>query len=367
MLTKCLIAAGLTLSFGVSVAAAQSCGGTYTVKRGDTLSQIADANYKDARKWSAIYGNNLKKIGDNPNAINIGQKLSLSCIGGLPTGLDGGTDVTEASGAVEAAPAKKAEVADAPVMKSDEPRKITLVTAGDFSPFTEPDMRGGGMFNEIVTSTMNASAAADNYKIYWVNDWASHLKTLVNDHIIDLGYPWYKPDCASTPDNFRCLNLVYADPMFETLILLFTDKKRPLIFNEDNDIVGKTLCRPSGYFTHDLDKNGRNWLRDGKITLKRPAAVAKCFEMLEDGEVDAIAINEFTGRGAIKTLGLEEKVDVVASRPLSIEGLHIVVHKDHPQADELIAMINSSFENIRDSGQYQEIIDAHMSKSWEDF
>jgi polar amino acid transport system substrate-binding protein len=367
MLTKYLMAASLTLSLGVSAAAAQSCGGTYTVKRGDTLSQIADANYKDARKWSAIYGNNLKKIGDNPNAINVGQKLNLSCIGGLPIGLEDAVIATSTTAEI-ITDVTKAEVKDElPILKDNERRTIRLLTADDYAPFTDRKFENGGLFNDIVNVAIKSGAAADNYKIYWVNDWAVHLDTLLTDKVMDMGYPWYQADCAATPDEYRCKNFLFADPMFEVLILLFTDKKRPFVFNSDADIIGKKLCRPAGYFFHDLEKNGRNWLRDGKVELIQPVSVEDCFDMLQSGEVDAVAMNEFTGRTAIKTLDLADKVDVVASRPLSIEGLHVIVHKSHPQAEELIDVINTGFKNIKASGEYQKVIDTHMSKIWEDF
>ena len=77
------------LSIAVT-ASAQSCGGIYKIKGGDTLSGIADNQYEDARKWSAIFNANREQIGDSPNKIRVGQRLNLPCINGLPTGLEGG-------------------------------------------------------------------------------------------------------------------------------------------------------------------------------------------------------------------------------------------------------------------------------------
>ena len=86
--------------------------------------------------------------------------------------------------------------------------------------------------------------------------------------------------------------------------------------------------------------------------------------MLEDGRVDAVALNEFTGRTAIKDLGLEDRVEIVQTRPLSIEGLHVLVNKAHPNGEALLALINSGLAAIKDSGEYQSIIDTHMSMIW---
>lgn len=69
----------------------------------------------------------------------------------------------------------------------------------------------------------------------------------------------------------------------------------------------------------------------------------------------------------MKDLGLKDQVEVVQGRPLSIEGLHVLVHKEHPSADALLSTINGGLDAIKLSGAYQQVIDRHMSKIWADF
>ena len=64
-----LFGALIALGFSFSHASAETCGGVYKIKRGDTLSQIADGLYKDARKWTAVYNANTAVIGDSPNRV----------------------------------------------------------------------------------------------------------------------------------------------------------------------------------------------------------------------------------------------------------------------------------------------------------
>ncbi|WSY16466.1 LysM peptidoglycan-binding domain-containing protein [Embleya sp. NBC_00896] len=54
-----------------------STSGRYTVKAGDTLSDIASKNGVKGG-WKALYNANKSAIGDNPNLINIGAKLAFS-------------------------------------------------------------------------------------------------------------------------------------------------------------------------------------------------------------------------------------------------------------------------------------------------
>lgn len=366
MVTRCLIAMGVSLVFGASAAVAQTCGGNYTVKGGDSLSLIADSLYKDAKKWTAIHQGNVGKIGSNPDSIRVGQTLRLACIGGLPLGLEGGTVQAAATSTSDTAVVQTSSSASAAVQVAATARKIKLVTADDYAPFTDRKLPGGGLITEVVDSAMKNNPSVNDFGIYVVNDWSSHLDPLLTDAVMDLAYPWYKPDCKAMPDNWRCQNLHFSEPMFEILVLLFTSKDRPFSFNSDADMAGKTLCRPKGFFTHDLEGNGRLWLTNGTVKLKQPITMANCFEMLQSGEVDAVAINEFSGRTAIKDLELGDKVNVLP-KPLSIEGLHVVVGKSHPQADEMLTLINDGLGSLKASGDYQRIIDSHMTRIWESF
>ncbi|MFG2054448.1 transglycosylase family protein [Micromonospora sp. NPDC048930] len=53
-----------------------SSGGTYAVKPGDTLSEIADA-HNLAGGWQALYERNKRVVGDDPGLIFPGQRLRL--------------------------------------------------------------------------------------------------------------------------------------------------------------------------------------------------------------------------------------------------------------------------------------------------
>ncbi|HBQ35259.1 MAG TPA: peptidoglycan-binding protein LysM [Rhodobacteraceae bacterium] len=359
MLKKLLTVAAVAAGLSQGAAQAETCGGVYKVKRGDSLSLIADQHYKNAGMWTAIHQNNLKAIGKNPASIRVGMKLRLTCINGLPTGLTGGTDVT-------AAAATAAPVVVAPGTAASR-KKISILVADEYKPFMDRSLPNGGLVIDVMQQVMKTAAPAEGFAFHWVNDFSAHLEPLLSNALLDVGVPWLRPACESTPDVYRCKNFDFSEPMFEMLILLFTNKNKPIAFNSDADIVGLNLCRPAGYYTHDLDKGGRNWVSQSKITLTRPDSVNDCFELLGEGKVDAVVINEFTGRAAIKELNMKDVVKIIDTRPLSIEGLHVLVHKTHPRGKELIATINAGLKKIKETGQYQKIIDVHMTRIWSDF
>lgn len=339
-------------------AAAQGCGGDYTVKRGDSLSGIADSQYKDAGKWTAIHSANLDKIGENANSIRVGMKLRLRCIDGLPTGLAGATDVA-------AAPAP-APLVVAPGNAATR-RKINILTGGDFWPFTDKAMPNGGILADVVQAAMEAADPTQGFAIHWVDDWAAHHEPLLSNALLDIGFPWFKPDCAADPETYRCANLIFSESMFEVLMLLFVSKDRPFAFNSDADMQGRVICRPSGYSTYIFDQQGRNWLRDGVITLEVGASPGECLRLLDEGKVEGAVLNEFLGRGKIAELGLSDRVVVAQGQPISIDGNHMVAHKSHPEGPALLAVFEEGLARIKEDGTYREIIDAHMNRVWAGF
>ena len=51
----------------------------YTIKAGDTLSQIAQEYYgsQEREKWMAIFEANKEVIGDSPSALKVGQVIRI--------------------------------------------------------------------------------------------------------------------------------------------------------------------------------------------------------------------------------------------------------------------------------------------------
>lgn len=50
---------------------------TYTVKPGDTLSDIAEAEMGDAKRWPELYAANKDAVGENPDLIHPGLVLKI--------------------------------------------------------------------------------------------------------------------------------------------------------------------------------------------------------------------------------------------------------------------------------------------------
>ncbi|WP_147103711.1 transporter substrate-binding domain-containing protein [Tateyamaria sp. syn59] len=344
-LRKVAAASVMSLGFG---SAAAACQPSVLVAPGDTLFSIAEDQLGDLSRWSLIFYNNPDIQGGSLLDLPAGAVLSIPC-----------PDVA----AQPAAPAPLVQADPKPLQQETE-AEIKLVTASNYAPFTDLNWPGQGMLTELVNAAFEATPNPLTYSIEWENDWSRHLFPMLDSKEFDMGFPWFKPDCDGNPSNERCANFHFSDPLVDLVILLFARSDAPLTFEQDSDLHGKTLCRPEGYFTHDLDRADRRWLTDGLVTLKQPATPDDCFAMLVAGEVDAVALNEFLGVQKMFELGLTDQVAPL-SRPVSIEGLHVLISKSHWRGTAHLYRFNAGLARLKQSDRYNEIVSRHLALFWD--
>ncbi len=237
--------------------------------------------------------------------------------------------------------------------------QLKLLTGGHYAPFTDQDLPGEGMVTELVHAALDITPSPLTYSVTWENDWSRHLFPLLSDKTFDLGFPWLKPDCQATPTDERCTNFLYSDPLMILPIMLFVREDNQFRFQSDADIVGKRLCRPQGYFTHDLERSDRRWLSKGLITLVEGKDPADCLKQVLMGNVDAATINLFLGATLTLEMGLRNAI-LPLERPLSQEGLYVVTSKAHWRGKSHLNQINAGLQKLKDEGRYHEIVSRHM-------
>ena len=105
-------------------------------------------------------------------------------------------------------------------------------------------------------------------------------------------------------------------------------------------------------------------MKDGKVVLMRPPTVDECFRLLDNGTVDGVVEAELAGRASITSLGLGDKVSMI-DQPIALTTYHALVSKSHPHARTILYYVNSSLEKLRDSGEYDRIVERHLARFWE--
>jgi polar amino acid transport system substrate-binding protein len=368
-----LSAAVLTQVLG---AQAQTCGSDYTIKEGESLADIAARVYGSSSQWPMIFYANQDRMGTNASMLVPGLAVRIPCMSGQTP--------EPATAPVTSAPAPEPLPAPAKatggvvssggggIELSSVVRQIQFLTADGYTPFTDRSLPSGGMITQIVTSSMDLikeqSGGSFRYNVSWVNDWAAHLNPLLITRAFDAGYPWLKPDCEhlaelSKDAKYRCQKFFFSDPLYEVFTVLFVKADSPITFAKDDEIIGKTLCLPVGQSTHELDKGGRNWVKENKISLLRPQNAEECFRLLDSGAVNAVVTPDLTGKSVAAALGMSDKVKSL-TRPVAIGTLHVIVPKTHPHASTMLYYINTAVGKLRDSGEYDKIVDNQMSRFW---
>jgi polar amino acid transport system substrate-binding protein len=343
---------------------AQTCGTDYALKPGDTLADIARTVYGKASQWSVIYYANQDRLGDSTTLLVPGRSLKIPCLPGQSK---------PATPALVETPPSPAQTTEAALFQlSSMLKRIEFLTAEGYAPFTGRDLPQGGMLIDILQASMNLikeqAKGAFDYQVSWVNDWSAHLNPLLITRALDAGIPWSKPDCT-TPQfldragQYICQKFFFSDPFYESMTVLFVRNDGSFNFDRDEQIAGKTLCRTKGWSTYDLDKGGRNWVKDGKVTLMQPPRAEDCFRLLDEGTVDAVVIAELTGLAVAGTMGMSDRVHP-ASRPVNIETMHVIIAKTHPNARTMLYYVNSSLARLKETGDYDAITIKHLEQFW---
>ncbi len=332
---------------------AQTCGSDYVIKEGESLADIAARVYGDPSRWTLIFWANQEGTAAGGSPIRPGSSIRIPCLGAKQPG---GTSREPGGGNT----------------LFSVVRKIEFLTADGFPPFTDRSLPNGGVITHLVSASMDLMkehvAGSFNYRMSWVNDRAAHVNSLLVTPAFDAGFPWLKPDCDHAADFSQdvvesCRNFLFSDPIYEIFTALFVRSNSPIMFASDDEIVGKTLCQPAGYSTYELDKGGRNWVKDNKVILLRPQTIEECFRLLDSGAVNAVVTADLTGKAVAATLRLSDRVKALP-RPVAIGTLHVIVPKAHPHAATVIYYINAAVAKLKESGEYDRIVDSHLSRFW---
>ncbi len=351
-----------------TTAGAQTCGTEYKIKEGETLAQIAARVYGNPAQWTVIFYANQDRLGTNASLLVPGLAITLPCIGGASP-----PSASQQQNATAPAQQAQSPSADTPIMISTMVRRVEFLTADGYAPFTGRSLEGGGMLTDVITSAMNIvkqeAKGRFDFGISWVNDWSAHLNPLLLTRAFDVGFPWSRPDCDSgapldASSQFRCRRFFFSDPLYEVITSLFVRNNSAITSLQSEKINGATFCLPAGQPTFELDEGGRNWVKDGKVTLMRPPTVDECFRLLDNGTVEGVVTTEFSGRASIISLGMVDRIRML-DQPVALTPLHVVISKSHPHARTILYYVNTALGKLRDSGDYDMIIARHLDRFWD--
>lgn len=338
---------GAALSVGMigttPVQAQEQCA-TYTIVRGDTLSQIADR--AEVRGGFQILFNANTDVLENPNVVEIGQVLQIPCAdGSLPNAT---------STRVAATPA----ITEPTPTTTTPARALRIITGSGYAPFTDEDLEGGGALTLMVNRAIVEGNPDQEFSINFVNDWGAHLDSLLPTGAMDMTFPWFRPDCSkvaflSEASANRCTQFNHSEPLYDALVGYYTLNDSAYASAASyTELKGARLCRPEAWFTFDLEAEQ---LMPPNVELVRPVPQDGCWQLLLDGDVDVVTLDALPAEEDYRELGLADlitNIDALASK----QTMHVFVSKDNAFANEALPIINAGLEELRLSGEWFEIV-----------
>lgn len=224
---------------------------------------------------------------------------------------------------------------------------IKLATAGDFAPFTDEDWKNQGMIVEILDHVLRVAKL--DAEIDFHDGWGQ-LFSDTEAGRYDATFPWYYSDD-------RAARFFVSDALAATYVMPYVSKAKNFSVLNRMDLAGYRLCRPEGYFTHDLVEI----LEQPGTELILATSLDECFRMLETDEVDVVPVDLFSAKNAIaRVFPTEDKVQqlgIVFSR----QSMHVLIPRNHPQGAELNARINKALAKLEMRGVLQAIRQNHTA------
>jgi polar amino acid transport system substrate-binding protein len=152
---------------------------------------------------------------------------------------------------------------------------------------------------------------------------------------------------SATPERY-----LWTDPMVESEDRLIYRKSTPLVFNQIEDLFGKTIGTHLGYYYPRLEGHFEN----GSIIRADTQSEASMLKMLLLGRTDAVVINQLVALWVIKTELNMSHTDFSFSKQIVDQaGYRIMFSRQH-QWEPFIKAFNSDLDAMKQDDRLYRII-----------
>lgn len=347
-LKKVVMSATAATALSAGAAAAQEACTNYTVQDGDTMATIAIAAYGTSN-YQPIFNANRNVI-TNPNSLAPGLVLALPCEdGSLPNG-------QSAQELIAAEEQRAASVTRSNVYAPP----IKLVAGNGWAPYTSEALTGGGIMTRLATTSLQRAGNGRDFSVSFVDDWGSHLTTLLPIGAFDVSLAWTIPDCTnrsyewSDETEARCTQFVATVPVYDVVGGFYTlPESEYANASTYAELEGSTICRMAGWSMVVLEEVGLN---RNNTTVIQPTTARECLDAVLTGSADIAAFEIELFAVTMKEMGLTS-ADIIENPYVStLSGMSFLAHRSNPFAREYIAMMNKGLNEMRESGEWYAII-----------
>jgi hypothetical protein len=290
----------------------------YTVQLGDNIDRIARSFYDDVSKASEIYAANPTI--EKGSVLRVGTELIIPTLS----------------------------------KKEDDAIAITIGASELFAPFSQANLYNGGMITDIVNTIYEQMGRKT--EINYVPN--NQLRGVTFNGRTEVSYPLTK----NTNDQMLFL---YSEPLYTTLTVFFAkavseveDMEKTMEKRMKKGKFTKLIVAiPIGFNSDKLMK----YYEDKYILLKPMKSLEDCFNAINEGTVDLVAAPQIAGLVAIQNSAELNRADFkILEAAIESTTLHLVVSKEHPNAETIIKEFNDGFEAAKENGKISSVIDTHI-------
>jgi polar amino acid transport system substrate-binding protein len=122
------------------------------------------------------------------------------------------------------------------------------------------------------------------------------------------------------------------------------------------------VCRPDGQDLYDLQP----LLVKRLITLETPKTVGSCFDLLMQGKVDVVSVNEFAGQAVLHKAGLTDRVCML-DKVVSTDTVHLLFSKRIPQSEALMNQFDQALTRLEADRALKDVQARHLKHYYDQF
>lgn len=361
------IVSAISLYFiAASTVLAAPCDVLYEVQPDDKLTEIARVAYGSG-DYQVIYSRNLRNL-PSLAELPVGQDIVVPC---LPGELGRSPDAValafrmlplEAFTSMSASAPRTALAKVGPVLLTISEliaSDLALLTANDGTVLAGEDLPDGGVIPALVQRALIASdPLLGQTSLSFIDDRETHVETLLPRAGFVLSFPWRKPECnqasrLSKSDQILCRNYVFSDPIYAVVIGVFTKRGRAPNANEGFKALSPMkICASDHADLKTLQQSGAELV---EANLRVASESSECFELLANGEVDALVADSISAGRALRTRDDAQEFEE-APRLAALSQIHAIAFQDSEVGMTTLSHLNGGLAKIKNSGEWFQII-----------
>ena len=212
---------------------------------------------------------------------------------------------------------------------------------GEWAPYLSKELPHYGYASHLVTEAFREVKVEVKYEFY---PWA-RAENYVKTGRIDGSVVWSK---QTEREKFA----YFSDPVIEHNVVLWHLKKRPIVWNTNEDLYGLRIGIPLGSklgITKELNETG-------KIKLYRTPNIKSGFLMILAERIDVQPVIDLVGYHLLGTqFTSEEQAKIIHTKPTRNVKYHLMLSKAIPGNKLLSEKFNQGLRRLKETGEYSKM------------